>query len=73
MICCLLFSMASSSKKRKWKMLKIDENFEIVSLLDKNHSLAAVASKYENHKVSISQCAKLSTGGELTQTLLFSV
>ena len=38
--------MACSSEKRKRKVLTIDEKLEIISLLDENHSLAAIASKY---------------------------
>ena len=39
-------SSASLSDKRKRKVLTIDEKLEIVSLLNNNHSLAAIASKY---------------------------
>ena len=39
-------SSASLSDKHKRKVLTIDEKLEIVSLLNNNHSLAAIASKY---------------------------
>ena len=38
--------MACSTEKRKRKVLTIDEKLEIISLLDENHSLSAIASKY---------------------------
>ena len=47
--------MDSLSEKRKRKVLTIDEKLEIVSLLDKNHSLAVViASKYRFGKSTFS-------------------
>ena len=45
---------ASLSDKRKRKVLIIDEKLEIVSLLNNNHSLAAIASKYGIGKSTVS-------------------
>ena len=36
----------NSSEKRKRKVLTIAEKLEIIGLLDEDHSLAAIASKY---------------------------
>ena len=47
-------SSASLSNKRKRKVLTIDEKLEIVSLLNNNHLLAAIASKYGIGKSTIS-------------------
>ena len=47
-------SSASLSDKCKQKVLTIDEKLEIVSLLNNNPSLAAIASKYEIGKSTVS-------------------
>ncbi len=47
-------SSANLSNKRKQKVLTIDEKLEIVSLLNNNHSLAVIASKYGIGKSTVS-------------------
>ena len=47
-------SSASLSDKCKRKVLTVDEKLEIVSLLNNNHSLATIASKYRIGKSTVS-------------------
>ena len=47
-------SSASLSDKRKQKVLTINENLQIVSLLNNNHSLAAIASNCGIGKSTVS-------------------
>ena len=48
-------SSVNSSEKCKQKVLTIDGKLEIINLLDENHSLAPIASKYGIGRSTISE------------------